>query len=78
MKQEYKIESKTVEAFTARKGDENRIIDYNFENTDLGWIIKKRIFVASSDNVETTDLFIPQQLVEQILIIEAAKKELTN
>lgn len=70
---------KTLELFSARKKpSDNTIIDYEFEKREYGWYIKKRVFKAHFDSMTVDEMFIPNELVEQIIMVETAKDELTD
>ncbi len=76
----YEIVKQQKEVFKAKKvsKDQKSIIEYEFEKINSGWFIKKRIWSVDTDNPVVSDIYLPDEVVEQILTVETAKNKLNQ
>ena len=73
---EYNIKNETKEIFTARISIGEKIfIKYEFEKVETGWHIKKWKHDVN-DSTVISDIFIPNEIIEQILMVESVKDKL--
>lgn len=73
----YNITKKEKLIHVAEKRTEKSIYRFEFEKIKSGWYVKK--FIYDVDEVTSvTDMYIPREVVEQILLAEAAKDELVE
>lgn len=69
---------KTVFKCSSRSQDKKIIVEYELEQKQNGWFIKKFVWNADFNTPITTEMFLPNDIVEQILIPEIAKSKLND
>jgi len=58
--------------------DKKIIIEYELEQKNKGWLIKKITWDVQVVSPSIIDFFIPNDIIEQILIPETAKNKLND
>jgi hypothetical protein len=78
----YEFKTKSRKLYTARTTTDGpggqTIIEFEFEKKGGGWYVKKFIFRPENDNLEVTDMYLPEDIVEKILLVESTKDKLTE
>ena len=74
----YKLskEEKTVHKAEMRSDDNKIIIAYEFEEERNGWFIEKSVWNVDSAFPKKESIWLPTELIEQILLIESVKDNL--
>lgn len=77
---EYKIKKDLKEVFSAQKvsDDKKNIHQYDFEKKVNGWHIVYWKYNVDSPFPERKDMYLPLEVVEQILLVESTKNNLSE
>jgi len=74
----YKLskEEKTVHKAEMRSDDNKTIISYEFEQEKNGWVVEKSVWNVETVFPKKESIWLPSELIEQILLIETTKNNL--
>ena len=72
-----KIEKLTFKC-SHKSQDKKIIVAYELDQKNNGWFIKKVVWNADTATPITVEIFLPNDIVEQILIPETAKSKLSS
>ena len=75
----YKLSKEEMTVYKAemRSGDNKTIISYEFKKEKNGWFIEKSIWKIDSNFPKKESIWLPAELIEQILLVESVKDNLT-
>jgi len=69
---------KVVFKCSQKSQDKKTIIEYELELKNTGWFIKKNVWNADFNTPITTEILIPNDIIEQVIIPETAKYKLSD
>ncbi len=72
----YTFDKQEKVVFTARLTTEKKLIEYEFERKTNGWYVKRWYAEADTNIPQMSEIFLPIEIVEQILLIESTKDKL--
>jgi hypothetical protein len=75
---DYKISKEHKEVFTAQRRGDKSIMTYEFEKKNHGWYVQRTHYDIDAAFPKVDDMFLPGEVVEQILLIESTKNKLTE
>lgn len=75
---EFKISEEDKKLFIAEHRSDKSIRRYEFEKIDSGWYVKKFIYKIEEGFPKVSDMYLPNEVVEKILMVESVKDKLTD
>jgi len=73
---EYKISKKEVEVFSASRQTDKNITEFNLEKKKEGWMVKVFRYNVDSAWPKEDIMFLPNDIIENIILKEHVKKQL--
>lgn len=75
---EFKVKETTRKVYKASRvsKDKKRLTDYEFSKTENGWIITKEIYDVDHGLQDRSEMWLPDELIETILMENIAHQHL--
>ena len=74
----FEIKKENKDVFSAKFQSEKTIVKYEFEKMDKGWYVDKSTWSVEAPFPKKESIYLPNEVIDQILMIESVKDKLVD